>query len=222
MKTGNRGFSSAFEAQLRNGKYKDAYWVLLKEFTEDHLLCLLCMIGEFDARVSELMPSLWDNWAQLRGQHRSILALEAMHRMARGERVDRMEWARRIGDGRMQREFGDLPEPVRAAASQAAPGIEWTLIMMIAEGYELGGKDGSGQAIHVYLSENGKLIHAGPERRRGEENSPTAFSETLFAKIGRQERAKWAISRVISEENLLCLLCLVGEFEAPGSPLSST
>ena len=205
-------FTADFERELRQGKYTQ--WVLLREFSEDHLLCLLCMIGEFDACASKVLRPIWRDWAMLRGQYRSVLALEALHRIVRGERFDRQEWARRIPDGRMYREVGDLPEIVRNALSVNVPGAEWNLVMMIAEGYELGGKDADGKNVYAYFSEAGGVIHIGPARRRGETTNPSIFSARLSEAIGRDSRARWATMRVIAQEDLLCLLWLAGEFEA--------
>lgn len=205
-------FPVEFQSMLEYGKY--TRWVLWREFSADHLLCLLCMIGEFDARASAVMRLLERHWPSLTySEHRAILALEAIRCIARGERFDRFEWARRQLRGRIPLEAGDLPEPVRAALGQTAPGATWDLVMMIPEGYEIGGKNAAGQSIYAYFSPQGALIHTGPERRRGEAAKPSIFPAWFAQALERSSRAWWAVARGFSEDYLLCLLWLVGEFE---------
>jgi len=205
-------FSAEFRSTLGHGKYTN--WVLLRDFSADHLLCLLCMIGEFDARAGEIIDLLWRHRSSLAGAERSYHALEAMNLFAHGERFDRHEWARRVGRSSMRLELADLPEPVRAAAGAAIPDAAWDWIMMLAEGYEFGGKDAAGQKIHANISANGAVIHVGPERRRGEETKPSFFPAELAQAIESNARARWAAARVCAEEHVLCLLWLAGEFFA--------
>jgi len=210
-------FAGPLAEVLGNGKYTE--WVLRRDFTEDHLLCLLCMVGEFDTHAPDVMRLLWQNASRLKGETRSVLALEALHCIVRGERFDRYEWSRRMtSGGPIRREVGDLPEPVRDVLGAAAPRATWDLVMAIAEGYELGGKDVAGRKIYAYFSPEGRAIHVGPERRRGEATKPSFFSAALAEMIERSSRARWATARVCSEDHVLCLLWLVAEFaaRAPG------
>jgi len=61
-------FAGPLAEVLGNGKYTE--WVLRRDFTEDHLLCLLCMVGEFDTHAPEVMRLLWQNASRLKGMAR--------------------------------------------------------------------------------------------------------------------------------------------------------
>ena len=150
-------FAGPLAEVLGNGKYTE--WVLRRDFTEDHLLCLLCMVGEFDTHAPEVMRLLWQNASRLKGETRSVLALEALHCIVRGERFDRYEWSRRMtSGGPIRREVGDLPEPVRARLGAASPGTRWKFVLMTPEGYELGGEETSGRFIEPAVSRSGEVV----------------------------------------------------------------
>ena len=80
-------FTSEFAAQLAGSQY--TRWVLDRGFTEDNMLALLCMIGEFDACASGLLKPLFEDRANLRPSHRPICALEGL----------RGQWSRRLKSG---------------------------------------------------------------------------------------------------------------------------
>ena len=200
-------------AGLETGKY--TRWVLRRDFSEDHLLCLLCMIGEFDASASEVMRLLARHWSSLTGAaDRSALALDALHRMARGERFDTNEWSRRMFRGRIRLELEDLPEPVRLALGRTVAPATWDVFMTIPEGYELCGKDGAGQSAFAYLSTEGVLFREGPERQRQVTAQVASFPALFAQALQRSSQARWAIARTLSQDHLRCLLWLVGEFAA--------
>lgn len=205
-------FSLQFAEALRFGKYTN--WATREEFSKEQLRCLLWMVGEFDASASKVLDLLAGHWSELRGAERAYLALEAIHRMARGERFGVDEWARRIHRGRATLETSDLPESVRSALHVAAPGATWEFVMMISEGYEVGGKDATERRLHAILSAQGAVNYLGPARRRGEQKSPSAFSAELEEVLKRSKYTQWATAREFSAEYLRCLIWMVGEFDA--------
>jgi hypothetical protein len=86
--------SPEFTDQLRLGKY--TAWVVSAEFTEDQLECLLRIIEEYDAGADGIIDLLARHGT--RGD-RGHLALEALHGIARGDRLTVDQWVRRMRSG---------------------------------------------------------------------------------------------------------------------------
>ncbi len=208
--------SSAFSLQLedRLGSGKYTKWATRGEFSKAHLKCLLWMVGEFDASASELLDLLAGHRSDLGGAERALLALGAICCMARGERFGVNEWAQRMHQGRAYLEISDLPESVRSALHVAAPGATWEFVMMIPEGYEVGGKDVTRGPLHAILSAQGAVNYLGQARQRGEQKLASVFSAELEQELNRNKYTKWATDREFSAEHLRCLLWMVGEFYA--------
>jgi hypothetical protein len=87
-------FSPEFNEQLRLGKYTS--WAVHTEFTAAHLECLLRLIEEYDAGAEGIIDLLARHGA--RGG-RGHLALEALHGIARGDRLTVDQWVRRMRSG---------------------------------------------------------------------------------------------------------------------------
>lgn len=153
-------FTAEMEEQLGYGKYTQ--WLLLSAFRADHLLCLLCMIGEFDRCSPKILRLFWGDAHKLAGSERSVLALDALHCLVRGDRFDRYAWARNMFAWPRIREAGALPEGER---------------------------------------------DPGPAK-------PPVFSAAFVEAIARDERSRWASSPPLAEQELQCVLWLVGEFSA--------
>src|SRR5207247_384034 len=102
------------------------------------------------ASAPVLLELLWKHRAEWVGAQRGYLALEALHNLARGERLEVNDWARRMHGGRVTLEFANLPEPVQKGLQSAAPGAIWDSAMAIPEGFETIGKNGAGERIYAY------------------------------------------------------------------------
>jgi hypothetical protein len=79
---------------LRLGKYTS--WVVRRPFTAAHLECLLRLVEEYDAGAGAIIDLLARHGA--RGG-RGHLALEALHGIARGDRLTVDQWVRRMLSG---------------------------------------------------------------------------------------------------------------------------
>ncbi len=205
-----------FAKALRFGKYTD--WVCEGEFSKEQLKCLLWAVGEFNVSASSILELLWKHRAELHGAERAYLALVGIRNMALGERFCVDEWSRRFGrefDRRIGRPIDDLPEPGRSALHQASAGVMWDIVMMIHEGYEVTGKDATGQRLYAMLSTEGAIEYIGPARQLGNQPSPSIFSifsTELEQELNRGLRTHWAAARTFTAEHLRCLLWMIGEF----------
>jgi hypothetical protein len=86
--------SPEFVEQLRLGKYTN--WVVRAPFTPAHLECLFRLVEEYDAGAEGIIDLVARHGSR-RG--RDYLALEALHGIARGDRLTVEQWARRMGSG---------------------------------------------------------------------------------------------------------------------------
>lgn len=87
-------FSPEFIEQLRLGKYTS--WVVRREFAAPHLECLLRLVEEYDAGADAIIDLLERHGAR---EGRGHLALQALHGIARGDRLTVDQWVRRMGSG---------------------------------------------------------------------------------------------------------------------------
>jgi len=87
-------FTAEFIEQLRLGKYTS--WVVHKAFSPAHLECLLRLVEEYDAGAEGIIDLLARHGA--RGG-RGHLALEALHGIARGDRLTVGQWGQRMRSG---------------------------------------------------------------------------------------------------------------------------
>lgn len=205
-------FSPDFEALLEKAQY--TRWVLRRPFNEDNLYALLCMIGLFDAHARPILNLWFDDWPNLRFFHRPILALEALHQIARGERFSCERWPLRLTRGSAALKIDDLSGPARNTIARNAPGAAWSQVMEIDEGFELGGQDAEGQLLWAYVAIDGNLVYLGKNRRRGETTKTPAFSPALLERAKGDGRSRWAVQRVCAEDHLRCILWLAGEWNA--------
>ncbi len=205
-------FTPELESELRLNKY--VRWVFLQETSDSHLVCMLRCIGEFEESQEAILGFLVRNYENFRGSRLSCLALEGLHCMARGDRFNQEEWARRTHSGRIGLAASDLPAAIQQAADAAYPGISWDWAMSIDEGHEIGGSDPAGKRAYAYVTPEGRVIYAGPDRKRGEMLNPPGFSQELVAAISKEPLARWSVARPLSMENFICVLFLIGEFEA--------
>ena len=172
------------------------------------------MIGVFDAHARQML-NLWsDDWPNLKSFHRPLLALECLHQIVRGERFVCERWPLRLGRGRAHLEIEDLPATVQQTIARVASGVAWRQIMEMDDGFELCGQNADGQALWAYMSTEGRLIHMGQDRRRGETTKTPAFSPALLERIGSDGHTRWATQRVCDEAHLRCILWLAGEWNA--------